>query len=554
MSRGISLHVGLNHVDTSQYPDYIIPELAGCINDANAMKAIASATGFSSTQVFLDAQGTALAVKNKISQAARELVAGDIFFLTYSGHGGQIPDETGDEDDNMDETWIMYDRQLLDDELYSLWCEFAAGVRIFVLSDSCHSGTMVKYIISDYMKQDKQKSRSIGDGFNNTDVNKIAQLLKKRATTPARQSRMIPIVASLNNYVYKKELYRNIQQCVKKTRAADDIKASLIYISGCQDNQLSSDGDGNGAFTAELLSTWNNGNFSGNYKNFHERIIANMPADQTPNYMTLGKNISSFEAQKPFTVSGATSGGNSGGSSSDGRPHITGPSTWNANALAPTFAIDKGSNPKYYVELALDNKLFNYSQFGSQRKDNVNFYATWNDPSTNYALLTNDCFQIPVAVWNAFKNASRIYYRMGTAVDTTWNGLMTTINDSDYANAPYFDLIASGSDSGSNNTDNNNSGDGMDNSSDEEHISDSVGNGGANKAVDVRIVQDLLTRISDGDGGSSNISVDGQNGPKTMAAIRKFQRANELTESGLVRKDGGTATLLYIQSGVDEVQ
>ncbi|HOA38610.1 MAG TPA: caspase family protein, partial [Flavihumibacter sp.] len=163
MSRGISLHVGLNHVDTSQYPDYIIPELAGCINDANAMKAIASATGFSSTQVFLDAQGTALAVKNKISQAARELVAGDIFFLTYSGHGGQIPDETGDEDDNMDETWIMYDRQLLDDELYSLWCEFAAGVRIFVLSDSCHSGTMVKYIISDYMKQDKQKSRSIGD-------------------------------------------------------------------------------------------------------------------------------------------------------------------------------------------------------------------------------------------------------------------------------------------------------------------------------------------------------------------------------------------------------
>ncbi|HQD10350.1 MAG TPA: peptidoglycan-binding domain-containing protein, partial [Flavihumibacter sp.] len=104
-----------------------------------------------------------------------------------------------------------------------------------------------------------------------------------------------------------------------------------------------------------------------------------------------------------------------------------------------------------------------------------------------------------------------------------------------------------------NNTGGNNGG-GTHNNTDAEHIGDSVGNGGANKAVDVRIVQDLLTRVSDRDGGSSNISVDGQNGPKTIAAIRKFQRANELTESGLVRKDGGTATLLYIQSGVDEVQ
>jgi hypothetical protein len=28
----------------------------------------------------------------------------------------------------MDETWVCYDRQLIDDELYELWGKFKAGV------------------------------------------------------------------------------------------------------------------------------------------------------------------------------------------------------------------------------------------------------------------------------------------------------------------------------------------------------------------------------------------------------------------------------------------
>jgi hypothetical protein len=40
--------------------------------------------------------------------------------LTYSGHGSQIPDVSQDEVDHYDETWCLYDGQLLDDELFSL--------------------------------------------------------------------------------------------------------------------------------------------------------------------------------------------------------------------------------------------------------------------------------------------------------------------------------------------------------------------------------------------------------------------------------------------------
>lgn len=51
-----------------------------------------------------------------------------------------------------------------------------------------------------------------------------------------------------------------------------------------------------------------------------------------------------------------------------------------------------------------------------------------------------------------------------------------------------------------------------------------VGVGGANRSADVKRVQELLNRFSPADGGPHpKLEVDGWIGPKTIAAIRKFQ-------------------------------
>ena len=51
--------------------------------------------------------------------ASDKLVKGDFFFLTYSGHCGQVPDMLGKEADKLGETWCLYNNgQLIDDELY----------------------------------------------------------------------------------------------------------------------------------------------------------------------------------------------------------------------------------------------------------------------------------------------------------------------------------------------------------------------------------------------------------------------------------------------------
>ena len=61
----------------------------------------------------------------------KNLQIGRHLFLTYSGHGGQAPDLNNEEPDGMDETWCLYDGQLIDDELYSSWGAFASGCASF---------------------------------------------------------------------------------------------------------------------------------------------------------------------------------------------------------------------------------------------------------------------------------------------------------------------------------------------------------------------------------------------------------------------------------------
>ncbi len=141
-TRAVSLHIGLNTVSASAYGGWTGP-LASCEFDANDMAALARAQGIKAS-VLLTKKGTRANTLAAIRSAAKSLRAGDLFFLTYSGHGGQVPDVSGDEADKQDETWCLYDGQLIDDELYFELSRFAAGVRILVLSDSCHSGTVTR--------------------------------------------------------------------------------------------------------------------------------------------------------------------------------------------------------------------------------------------------------------------------------------------------------------------------------------------------------------------------------------------------------------------------
>ena len=274
MTKGISIHIGLNHVDPNHYQGWE-GKLKACENDAHDMEAIAREQNFV-TKLLLAEQATAENVKAAMARAASQLQSGDILLLTYSGHGGQVPDTNSDEDDKYDETWVLFDRQLVDDELFALWGRFEAGVRILMISDSCHSG-------------------SVAREFNQS------PLFTNVPATNMPRPRAMPEQDRDRTYAANKALYDQIQTDNPQGERVG-IGASVILISGCQDNQASLDGDKNGLFTGMLLKVWNKGKFTGSIRRFHKDIQTRIEFYQSPNYLRVGHVSTTFERQRPFTV------------------------------------------------------------------------------------------------------------------------------------------------------------------------------------------------------------------------------------------------------------
>ncbi len=281
MARGISLHVGVNSVDPNHYDGWD-GALAACEFDANDMEAIAESRGFETTKLLTE-DATADAVTGEIERAAAELAAGDFFFLTYAGHGGQVPDKNDeDEDDQSDETWVLYDRQLVDDELYALWGRFQPGVRIFVVSDSCHSGSVTRKIEDD-------------------DVVPNVVATAEAAASASPRYRAMPRDVMVATYRAHAPFYDKIQTAVPTSDEAD-VRATVLLISGCQDDQLSLDGFSNGLFTENVKAVWDGGAWNGSYPELHEAIVARMPETQRPNYFAVGTPSPDFEQQQPLAI------------------------------------------------------------------------------------------------------------------------------------------------------------------------------------------------------------------------------------------------------------
>jgi hypothetical protein len=283
MPTGQSVHIGLNRVDPNKYGGWD-GKLIACENDARDLAQLAQASQFRATTL-LTADATVSNVASELRRAARELTNGDILLLTYSGHGGQVPDLNGPEDepDRLDETWCLYDREFIDDELFKELEAFAEGVRIVAFFDSCHSGTglRVREILSPEALEEQFQTR------NPEEVE--------------RTSRLMPLGRQHDLYQRDKAFYDEIQRNLD-AKDARDLGVSALLISACQDSQLAADGLLNGLFTGTLLEVWNGGKFPGGYSAFHREILKRMPPNQSPNMFTTGRRNPRFLRQRPFTI------------------------------------------------------------------------------------------------------------------------------------------------------------------------------------------------------------------------------------------------------------
>src|SRR4030095_14271205 len=279
-AKGMSIHIGLNRVNPVHYDGWD-GKLNACENDTSLYESLAKKNGFV-TKTLLNEEATASGVLDALQRACEELISGDILLVTYSGHGGSLPDLNEDEEDayRNDETWCLYDRQLVDDELFFYYSKFRAGVRIIIFSDSCHSGTVSRY----------------ARDSNEVEIDKDLQAIYKKHKMLSRSmpAEKIQPVYNKNKSVYDPILTRPL---VKK----DSIAAFVILFGACQDNETAKEWGENGIFS-RVIKKLANSKFA-NYRIFFEEIKKYVPQRlQVPNLYTYGNVLFDFSKQAPFFI------------------------------------------------------------------------------------------------------------------------------------------------------------------------------------------------------------------------------------------------------------
>jgi metacaspase-1 len=254
-----SIHIGLDGVDNAKYGQEI-----ACLNspvqNALAMQQLAVSFGVPEENrfPFIGDQATWLNIKTKLDELATSICKeGDFVFVTFSGHGTQFQDLDGVEPDKKDEALVVYDRPFLDDQLCSSWAKFQQGVRVFLLVDACHSGSIVKH--------DESERRDL----------RPCKLCQSAPRKP---------------------------ECSCCCDDGSPVKAAILSISAVRDDQEAQDGENLSKFTKAVMDVYNGGRFEGTFEEFHRALSShsNMSAFRIPSIQELGKCKHYFKSHKMF--------------------------------------------------------------------------------------------------------------------------------------------------------------------------------------------------------------------------------------------------------------
>jgi len=141
-----ALLIGINYLKHQR------GQLRGCINDVHNIEGFLKTYGFQNMRILTDdqqdptKQPTKVNILRDIKWLVEGAKAGDSLFFHYSGHGSQVKDLNGDEEDGMDETILPVDYntagQIIDDTLHDMMIKpLPTGCKLTSIMDCCHSGT-----------------------------------------------------------------------------------------------------------------------------------------------------------------------------------------------------------------------------------------------------------------------------------------------------------------------------------------------------------------------------------------------------------------------------
>ncbi len=234
MSKGISIHVGIDKLDGSWYPGF--KPLKAAYKDASAMQELAYSMGFSACLMPKNIQKESLV--QFISDVLKILEDGDFLLFTFAGHGAQIP-----KDDPIHETLCFYYMQMLDSEVYSLFDTLEKDIRILLIFDSCHSGDAGMLFES-----------PVEDGVRSRDLafETMVENVKKNA----------------ENYLMRIERFKEFEN--------ENIRVPVYLMAACRKEEVAKEDDDYGFYTRHFLKAWEMRNATDTIPDLHDAIKKSM--------------------------------------------------------------------------------------------------------------------------------------------------------------------------------------------------------------------------------------------------------------------------------------
>jgi metacaspase-1 len=254
-------------------------DLRGCVNDVKNLSAVlVDLFGFKKGDIttLLDGAATKQAMEAGIKKLVKDAKKGDTILLHYSGHGSNVPDDTGDEADQRDEilcpTDLDWEDPMRDDGLRKAFDGLRAGVHLAVIMDCCHSGTNTRAILP---PDAPIKQRYLPSPWDLIAV-ESGRKLKGRVRGELRRS---PRAARRNTDVVT-------------------AKIPEVLITGCRDTQTSADafmgGTYNGALTYSLVEAMRQANGRLTYRELRDRTASTLKAknfEQVPQLEGLAESF-----------------------------------------------------------------------------------------------------------------------------------------------------------------------------------------------------------------------------------------------------------------------
>lgn len=230
----VAVCMGLSSVDPKMNNGWT-GECPGTFEDAMGLYSLCESNGLTAT-LLIDSAATWEHWKSVVVQLAAPMKPGSLLLLTMSGHGGQMPDDNGDEADGLDETLCLWDGQVRDDDVMKFIESLPTEIRIVLINDQCHSeGNFRAYI------RKMKKAVSMGHWGK-------------------QEGRVL-------------------------SRRSPRWNGKLIQFAGCREETYSYGAETGGTWTQNLLSNFSNGI---SWREWYDKAAAAMPVSQVPVWVEFG--------------------------------------------------------------------------------------------------------------------------------------------------------------------------------------------------------------------------------------------------------------------------